>query len=274
MKTQPRRSSAFTLIELLVVIAIIAILAAMLLPALGAAKAKAKKVSCMSNVHQLELAVANYAVDSRDLLPNRKNFSGTAYNLWDLPSSVAYYMLGAGMTKKTFYCSSTATAIGRTPGYDDALNFGNKTGGQSLWYFTQSVDQGDAAWDPNKVNLIGYALAFPGVMLNPTNIVTRMTAEVIQRDPNNAAFVPGLEHPSDRVLMADNIFSANSSDTHATANLQFYDITGGFWKPHQSSHIKGKLPEGCMEGYKDGHVQWVKFADTIVRTSSGWGFWW
>jgi prepilin-type N-terminal cleavage/methylation domain-containing protein/prepilin-type processing-associated H-X9-DG protein len=63
------RLLAFTLVELLVVLAVIAILAGLLLPAIARTKESGRSTGCISNLHQIGIALQLYVQDNRNRLP-------------------------------------------------------------------------------------------------------------------------------------------------------------------------------------------------------------
>ncbi|HUJ09507.1 MAG TPA: prepilin-type N-terminal cleavage/methylation domain-containing protein [Verrucomicrobiae bacterium] len=99
--TSKRKRQAFTLIELLVVIAIIGILAAMLLPVLGRAREKAKMAQCVSNLHQIGVAMAMWWDDhDQHFMPLADGgYDPTLTNSW--PILLLPYVANA---KNVYHC--------------------------------------------------------------------------------------------------------------------------------------------------------------------------
>jgi prepilin-type N-terminal cleavage/methylation domain-containing protein len=95
----------FTLIELLVVIAIIAILASLLLPALGRAQRSARSAACLSNLHQIGLALELYIQDSDSRLPACAQMPSLNSNLPPITAVLEPYL----QAKPIWQCPSDAT---------------------------------------------------------------------------------------------------------------------------------------------------------------------
>jgi prepilin-type N-terminal cleavage/methylation domain-containing protein len=125
----PFNGRAFTLIELVVVVAIIAVLTALLLPALAAAKDKAKRAACLSNLRQVGFAIQTYAEDFDGRIPygpiappfsNPSDFypsTGAPTSLITLQSGT---LVGLGLALQEYLSEQPRVLF--CPGNDQSLN--------------------------------------------------------------------------------------------------------------------------------------------------------
>lgn len=227
-----RPSFGFTLIELLVVIAIIGILASLLLPALGRAKERAKRISCNNNLRQLGIAVKLYGIDNRGVFPPRNS-----QRRWPAQLESQYENL------EILRCpsDSVAATVRNAPHEADASPRSYLING---WNDYISAAMGG----PETEEFIAF--------MNGAPYPVRDIA---------------IRHPSDTVLFGEKVSDAANNgsrhyycdllETDWAQNVQGNDITEVVWNRHG---LSGSTDEGGSNyAMVDGSVSYLRYGEVV-----------
>jgi prepilin-type N-terminal cleavage/methylation domain-containing protein len=202
MKRILKDKKAFTLIELLVVITIIAILAALLLPALAAAKRRAQRISCVSNLKQINLAFRLWAGDNDGKYPMAVSTAkyGTREGVYTADNTVGAPLSGVWQFTNIFVCMSNELTTPKLllcpsdSGRDYMTNFAFLVGSGGSFTNISYFVGGDASESYPQMVLIGdRTIGLTGDGPNvPSAITTAFPSFIYQHDPARVYPDPGV----------------------------------------------------------------------------------
>jgi prepilin-type N-terminal cleavage/methylation domain-containing protein/prepilin-type processing-associated H-X9-DG protein len=232
----------FTLIELLVVIAIIAILAAILLPVLNSAEARARKITCINNNHEIADAMLMYVSDYKGTFPplNEKNLSFATTNWWWVYLNKANEITSSTITNNVWRCPEVKAS--------------DINPGTGAFYHTIVEGYGPFENTGNELNnLIRYSLTGTGTIVGGQNI------NVVRR--------------FSQIWMIGDVGVPKTTETVNQLPPAGYYTEITTFQPTASSGWLGGSPQkqpGCRHQGRavfscaDGHVEDWRWADLVV----------
>ena len=267
-----KRRGGFTLIELLVVIAIIAILAAILFPVFAQAREKARAISCLSNMDQVGLAIAQYSQDYDEALV--KEYYGfppncgywTTCDNWSSPGDGKAYW-GWRYAIQPYMKSIEAYSCPDSEFVD-----------QTHWIAQASIPSGtNEGWAPEAQSVNSWVIGFangldnqytpPGLnTLNqiaaPANTILAADARTGYNDIKedmigNTIYQPGINNFGSFQCRVNNTCSAASVN-------RLFPASAGCFTQHQ--HLVNFI-------FCDGHAKAMKLANTVGLDGSSQDMW-
>jgi prepilin-type processing-associated H-X9-DG protein len=231
------------LIELVVVVAVVTLLAALLLPPLAAAKARARRVDCMSRMKQWNLAFNAYAEDNEGWIAREcyEPLGEVTINNWSQVKGVP--LPGGSTDSRDVWYNALPPLAGQAP----AIVYASPADRRRFF---------------DTAHLIHCPAArFPRYALQPTYMFPlfsiAMNSQLIQTGPSVRMNLIEQRDPARTVIFLDNLLDGETK-VHPAQESAHLGQPGAYANRFGARHQRG----GNL-AFGDGRVAWFRGADVV-----------